>query len=278
MQRFSTRRAGTVLALFMLSVVVRADNTAQTLPFSQDWANAGLITANDSWSGVPGIIGYRGDGLTATTGANPQTITLPAIDPGDTPAGVVDVNANQANPNTFTTGGVTEFAIANPVVALSGSGTASAPFVLLHLDTSGQSGIQVSYDLRDIDGSTDNAVQPVALQYRIGSERELHQRPRRLRRRRDDRSQPGDARDAGAGDVAGRVRQPGSRAGADHHDERRGKRRVGRHRRHLRRHRLLRRGNDDAVDRRRERRGGRRRDDGVHASPSACRRPRRRAA
>ena len=169
MLRPSTRRAGAVLALFMLSVVVRADNTAQTLPFSQDWANAGLITANDSWSGVPGIIGYRGDGLTTTTGANPQTITLPAIDPGDTPPGVVDVNANQSNPNTFTTGGVTEFAIANPVVALSGSGTATAPFVLLHLDTSGHSGIQVSYNLRDIDGSTDNAVQPVALQYRVGS-------------------------------------------------------------------------------------------------------------
>ena len=38
-----------------------ADSVAQTLPFSQDWANAGLITANDNWSGVPGIIGYRGD-------------------------------------------------------------------------------------------------------------------------------------------------------------------------------------------------------------------------
>ena len=79
------------------------------------------------------------------------------------------MNANQTNPDTFATGGVTEFAIANPVVALTGSGTADAPFVLLHLDTSGQSGIQVSYNLRDIDGSTDNAVQPVALQYRVGS-------------------------------------------------------------------------------------------------------------
>ena len=33
MLRASTRRACAVLALFMLSVVVRADNTAQTLPF-----------------------------------------------------------------------------------------------------------------------------------------------------------------------------------------------------------------------------------------------------
>ena len=48
MLRPSTRRACAVLALFMLSVVVRADNTAQTMPFVQDWANAGLITVTDS--------------------------------------------------------------------------------------------------------------------------------------------------------------------------------------------------------------------------------------
>ena len=40
---------------------------------------------------------------------------------------VRDVNANQTNPNTFTTGGVTEFHIANPTIALAGSGTAKAP-------------------------------------------------------------------------------------------------------------------------------------------------------
>jgi hypothetical protein len=42
---------------------VQADGTAQTLPFSQNWSNTGLITTSDDWSGVPGIIGYRGDGL-----------------------------------------------------------------------------------------------------------------------------------------------------------------------------------------------------------------------
>ncbi|HEX9190227.1 MAG TPA: hypothetical protein VGB87_24330, partial [Vicinamibacteria bacterium] len=169
MLRTSTRRAGALVVLLALSVVVQADNTGQTLPFTQDWSDAALITANDSWSGVPGVIGYRGDSLTAITGADPQSILLPGIDAGDTPPGVVDVNANQTNPDTFTTGGVTEFAVANPVVALTGSGTADAPFILLHLDTSGQSGIQVSYNLRDIDGSTDDAVQAVALQYRVGS-------------------------------------------------------------------------------------------------------------
>ena len=149
-----------VLTLFSLRVV-QANNTAQTLPFSQDWTNTGLITTDDDWSGVPGIIGYRGDGLTGATGVNPQTVVAEST--------VVDVNANQTSPNTFTTGGVSEFHIANPVVALQGSGTARAPYIQLHLNTTGLSSINVSYNLRDIDGSADNAVQPVALQFRIGS-------------------------------------------------------------------------------------------------------------
>ncbi|WP_445240352.1 Calx-beta domain-containing protein [Microcoleus vaginatus] len=81
----------------------------------------------------------------------------------------IDVNANQTNPNTFNTGGVAEFEIANPVVALTGSGTADAPFLLIYLNTVGVTNINVSFNLRDVDGSIDNAVQPVALQYRVGT-------------------------------------------------------------------------------------------------------------
>ncbi|HMF58370.1 MAG TPA: hypothetical protein VK619_18650, partial [Pyrinomonadaceae bacterium] len=140
-----------------------ADTSAQTLPFSQNWTNTGLITADDNWAGVPGIIGYRGDALTGATGVDPQTVVA---DGSGTP---VDVNANHSDPNTFTTGGVTEFdGIANPVVALQGSGTARAPHIVIALNTTGQTNINVSYNLRDIDGSADNSVQPVALQYRVG--------------------------------------------------------------------------------------------------------------
>jgi uncharacterized protein len=158
-----------VLGLVCLVVLVSgvgsasADTTAQPLPFAQDWTNTGLITTDDSWSGVAGVIGYRGDGLTAVNDVDPQTVTA---DGSGTP---VDVNANQVNPNTFTTGGVTEFHITNPTVALTGSGTADAPHIVLNLDTTGKTGIAVSYVLRDIDGSTDNAVQQVALQFRVGS-------------------------------------------------------------------------------------------------------------
>lgn len=152
----------TLAAIGILSCgVALADSTPQTLPFSQDWSNASLITANDDWSGVPGIVGYRGDALTGSTGTDPQTLlTLDAV---------IDVNANQSAPDTFTTGGVTEFAIANPTIALTGSGTADAPSIVIHLNTTGQQAIQVSYLLRDIDASGDDAVQQVALQYRVGN-------------------------------------------------------------------------------------------------------------
>ena len=144
--------------------VVSADGTFQNLPFSQDWSNTGQITTDDNWAGVPGVIGFRGDDLTTVTATDPQTIL---VDGSGTP---VDVIANQANPNTQATGGVGEFdGIANPTVALQGSGTADAPHIVIHLNTTGLSNIVVAYQLRDIDGSTDNAVQPVALQFRVGA-------------------------------------------------------------------------------------------------------------
>lgn len=140
------------------------NSTAQTLPFSQNWSDASLITTNDNWNGVPGIIGYRGDDATTTTpGFDPQTVTA------DLSGSPVNVTANQTNPAVITAGGIAEFAIADPVVAFQGSGTADFPNLVINLDTTGGTNITVSYNLRDIDGSTDNAIQPVALQYRVGS-------------------------------------------------------------------------------------------------------------
>src|SRR5262249_51876776 len=132
--------------------------------FSQDWSNKNLITTDDTWSGVPSILGYRGDDLTAATGTDPQTILA---DGTSTP---LDVNANHSDPDTFATGGVAEFdGIANPTVALNGSGTADAPFLLLQLNSTGRQNITISYNLRDLDASTDNSIQQVALQYRLGN-------------------------------------------------------------------------------------------------------------
>ncbi|HEX7879430.1 MAG TPA: hypothetical protein VF720_08475 [Candidatus Eisenbacteria bacterium] len=157
-----------VLTLVAVALIGAAGNafatgTPQGLPFSQDWTNIGLITANDDWSGVPGILGFLGDNpVTSVTGVNPTSLV------GDS-SGVQDVIANGTNPNTSTAGGVGEFHITNPVVALQGSGTADFPHLRFHVVTTGLQSITFNCNLRDIDGSTDNANTPVAVQYRVGN-------------------------------------------------------------------------------------------------------------
>ena len=147
---------------YLASSKVEANNTAQTLPFSQNWTNVGLITTDDDWSVVPGIIGYRGDDLNTTIGVDLQTVVA---DGSTTP---VDVNANQSDPDTFTSGGLAEFEIANPVVAFQGSGTADIPHLVIHLNTTGFTNIQVSYNARDIDSASELIIQQVNTQYGVG--------------------------------------------------------------------------------------------------------------
>jgi len=160
---------GSLLTLSLLGALLLAagpafaNSTVQTLPFSQDWTNTGLITTNDDWSGVPGIEGFRGDSITGSTGVDPQTL-LAADDPG-----VIDVNANQTNPTTFSTGGTAEFEITDPVVAIQGSGTADAPYLRASLATTSQTNVTVHYNLRDLDASTDDSTQQVALHFRVGN-------------------------------------------------------------------------------------------------------------
>ena len=152
-----------LLAGGVLPSVARADTTAQSLPYAQSWDDTSQITTNDDWSGVSGATGYRGDGGTSSNDVDARTVT-------EDLSTVVDVNANQTNPNTFLTGGVTEFHEATGgVVALTGSGTADAPNVVFHLDTSGASDVTFSFVARDLDASVDDAAQQIVTQYRVGS-------------------------------------------------------------------------------------------------------------
>ena len=155
-----------------------ANTTPQTLPFAQDWTNTSMITTNDDWSGVPGIIGYRGDDFVgtgtsiATTGVDPQTVYQDLSVPTSG-----QVFANVVNANTNISGGVAEIedndnnslTPFNPTIGFQGSGTADAPHIVITLNTTGNRNINVAYNLRDVDGSADIAVQPVALQFRIGT-------------------------------------------------------------------------------------------------------------
>jgi hypothetical protein len=134
-------------------------------PYLQNWSNTNQITTNDNWTGVVAIEAFRGDGLAPVPGTDPRTILA------DSPNNPLDVNANQTNPATAPVDGVAEFEIADPVVALKASDSATAPNMVIHLNTSmGCVGkpIIVSFRLRDIDNSANNAVTPVATQYRIG--------------------------------------------------------------------------------------------------------------
>ena len=129
--------------------------------FEQFWTATGQIAADDDWSGVASIVGYRGDGLTASTPGDPRTVSGTST--------VIDVNANRADPSTFSTGGVAEFdGIPDPVVAIQGSGTARAPYLAVFLDATGRENITFSTRLRDIDTAS-SASQPIAIQYRIGT-------------------------------------------------------------------------------------------------------------
>jgi hypothetical protein len=137
---------------------------AVALPFTQAWSDTGLISRDDDWSGVAGVVGHRGDGLTAAAGADPRLVVA---DGSGTP---LDVNANEPDPLAVgLAAGVSEFQLPDPVVALQGSATAGAPHLVLSIDTRGHSGVTIRYRLRDIDASSvANAGQPVALQYRVG--------------------------------------------------------------------------------------------------------------
>jgi uncharacterized protein len=147
-----------------ITIVVLGDDTSQKVGLVQDWSGTGLISKENDWSGVPGFVGYRGDKLIPKPGTNPQTVTA------DGTSTTVQVLANQRKPETLRAAGIAEFdGLTNPVVAFKGSANASAPFLLLHLDTRGKTNVAVGYKLRDIDPSANNAVQSIAFQYRLNT-------------------------------------------------------------------------------------------------------------
>lgn len=128
--------------------------------FSQNWTDTGLISANNDWSGVPSIVGYSTADVTSATGVDPQTVLT---DTGF----AVSVIANQGA--AATNGAVIEVdQIANPTIAFQGSNGADYHALVFHLDATGRQNIEFAANIRDLDAGADNAIQQVALQYRIG--------------------------------------------------------------------------------------------------------------
>ena len=146
--------------------------TATPPPLAQHWSDTALIATDDDWSRVPAMVGYRGDGLVSEPGTDPRTVLA------DGSATPVDVTANRTDPGAVgLAAGVAEFELPDPVVAFEGSATAGAPHLVIALDTRGRAGIAVRLVLRDVDPTAADAVEPVALQYRVGATGDFQNAP-----------------------------------------------------------------------------------------------------
>ncbi len=131
-----------------------------SIPYSIDWTNTNLITTDNVWdlnNTELRIRGYSGADITAAPGTDARTI-LPD-------SAILNVKANQTNPDALVEGGVAEFEIANPTIALKGSDTAHAPYINVLVRTTGFSNIRFRANVRDL-SAVNNAVQQVAVQYR----------------------------------------------------------------------------------------------------------------
>ena len=123
----------------------------------------GLITTANDWSAVPGISGYLGDNAATTaTNIDPRTLLTDATN-------VLNVQANQTAVAVATSGGTAEFEFANPAVAIKGSGTADAPYLLISINNTGLSATRVSFTMRDLDDTATDAAQQINVQYRVGA-------------------------------------------------------------------------------------------------------------
>src|SRR5262249_48217357 len=103
--------------------------------FSQDWTNAAQITTDNTWTGVLSLIGYRGSGLVAGTGVDPQTVVA---DGSATPVNV-KANATPAYMLDPTATGLAEFDnLKNPTIGVRANTPADAPNLVLTLNSRGR--------------------------------------------------------------------------------------------------------------------------------------------
>ncbi|KRB73017.1 hypothetical protein ASE01_19765 [Nocardioides sp. Root190] len=136
-----------------------------TFPYVQDWST---LSSASTWGDFDGVEGFST--TTTISAANPANTT----DVGTLTAEgtlVSSLSLQAANtPNTVSTGGVLAFHSAtNKTLALSATGSITTPLLVFHLDTTGESGIGIEYDVQDLDSGTDDQPTRVALQYRVGT-------------------------------------------------------------------------------------------------------------
>ncbi len=153
--------------------LARADGAYQALPHTWTNSSTRVVTADNDWSPIPGMIGYRGTGLVATEGVDPRTVLA---DPADaTPS----VECCMSMPWSGVAG-VAQFKPYLParypsgIIGLAGAGSLVqhlAPSVVFAVDARHRYDLHVRFTLHDLDSLASdaaNAVEPFALQYRLG--------------------------------------------------------------------------------------------------------------
>ena len=226
-----------LIAAFLLGLVTivpaAANNTAQPLPFTQDWTNTSQINFADNWStggpapntpGVQGIIGFLGQDITTLTDIDPQTLLGVSASATD-----VDVIPNQTN-TAITNGGVG--GIPDSRTRSSHSRLRPPRMRRTSCSTSTRPALRTSPFRTTCATSTrpaDNAIQQFALQYRVGSSGFFTNVPAGYVADATDgeRGNEGHARERRS---AGRRKQPATGPGPRDDHERCWQRRVGRHR------------------------------------------------
>jgi len=159
MKTLLKRKNAFILSLFLILIVSIITLAHNPIPYSIDWTNTNLITTDNVWSvsGELGVRGYSGADTPVVPGTDARTVLPESL--------ILNVKANQTNPDALVEGGVAEFEIANPTIALKGSDTAHAPYINLLVDSRGLSNIRFRANVRDL-STVNDAVQQVAVQFR----------------------------------------------------------------------------------------------------------------
>jgi len=146
----------------MAPVAVLADASYHPLangPLTQDWSNDAQISAPNNWADVPSFEGYRSGNVPGATN-DPRTIV-------DFAGALLNVTPDVANLVGYGPAGLIEATLPDPALGLQATNNNDVVFLLLHLDTTGCSAVQLDYRLRDLDADT--AIQPYLLQSRLGA-------------------------------------------------------------------------------------------------------------
>ena len=127
---------------------------------AEDWSDTSRLRLSNDWSGVAGIVGFKGDDMGVLRNSDARGVTATSAN--------VYLAANRTDPNTYLTAGVAEFQIDDPTIAISGSGNAGSPYIALYLDATGRTDVTLSFTARDLESGADDSVQQIVVQYRLG--------------------------------------------------------------------------------------------------------------